>query len=46
MMDKDKVREVKLADLDNMNRVLAEIGIKAWGEYRCIINGQRVVVRK
>ena len=40
----DTVREVKLEDLKNMARVLAEIEIKARGEYRCVIGGEKVVV--
>lgn len=45
-MKKPEVKEVKLGELGNMARVLAEINIKERGEYFCTIGGQKVRVTK
>jgi hypothetical protein len=40
------VKEMKLSECNNMLRILAEAHIKQHGEYRCTVNGQKVVVKK
>jgi hypothetical protein len=40
------VKEMKLSECKNMMQVLAAAHIKQFGEYRCTVNGQKIVVRK
>ena len=46
MNDRDKPKEVKLHELQNMARVFAEANIRERGEYYCTIGGQKVRVTK
>jgi len=41
-----KPKKIKVTELKNMARILAEAAIKQHGEYRCLINGKQVVVYK
>jgi len=41
-----EIREMKLSDCKNMMRILAEASIKQAGEYRCTIDGVKVIVRR
>lgn len=43
---KEEVKEIRLADLVNIQRAIAERMILRYGEYRCTIGEQKVVVRR